>query len=85
MFNVVIYKNKGCMKCRFTIRKFKSAGINPKVNYFDDEALSYAKQKGYGSAPLVQIYNKDNTLIDEWSDLNISKINKYIAKFKNKK
>lgn len=81
---VRLYKNPGCMKCKFTIRKFKEAGINPITEYFDEASRRYAQHEGYSAAPLVQIYNDDGALIDEWNDLNIKKIDEYIEKFKHK-
>ena len=70
---------EGCQKCKLTDRIFKSKGLNSKLQLFTPDKLAYAKSKGMRVSPLVQVFDDNGVLIDEWNDFNVDKI-KYWGK-----
>lgn len=69
-----IYHTPKCHKCRITDKKLKEAGRDSSLIPITDDLISYMKSKGMTSAPLVRVTDDEGTLIDEWSNLNVQKI-----------
>lgn len=72
---IEINYSEGCQKCRLTDRILSSKGKNTKMKLFTPEKIAYAKGKGMRVSPLVQVFDDDGVLLDEWNDFNINKIN----------
>lgn len=83
-----MYTKPGCPKCRITKNRLDAAGYKvsqiilnvSQPSQYEDRLLKSFKAKGYRSLPVVQVYEKDNQLIDEWNDLNVDKLNEYTKK-----
>lgn len=69
-----IYHTENCQKCKLTARKLRGAGRNVIEELIDSEKVVYMKSKGLSSAPLVQVLDSDGVLVDEWSNMNVTKI-----------
>ena len=75
---VTIYTNQNCVACEQTKKAFDKAGVNYETKDLRShpEALETFLNKGYRSAPIVV------TETDEWSGLNLYKIQQTIQKSK---
>lgn len=65
-----------------TKRMFDNGGVPYEERPITDEVRERLRGIGVTSAPYVEIYDGD-TLIDEWSQLRIPKIENTIRKVKN--
>lgn len=72
-----IYHTPGCQKCKLTDRKLKASGLDSALIPITDELITYMHSKGMTSAPLVRVTDDNGVLIDEWSDMNVAKIQHY--------
>lgn len=74
---VEVFYNEGCQKCRMTIDIFKRKGVKVIATPMTDEIISKSKERGWRVAPIVQVTDDDNTLLDEWNDFRVDKINRW--------
>lgn len=72
---IEINYSEGCQKCRMTNKILSSKGKNTLMKPFTSEKIDYAKSKGMKVAPLVQVFDDEGKLLDEWNDFNTKKIN----------
>ena len=77
-----VYYKLNCPKCRLTIAQLKQLPVKVSKIYVDvtdtsaDSQLSKLKQAGYKSFPVVKVFDHEQQ-IDEWSDFQTDKINKW--------
>lgn len=75
-----IYHTEHCMKCKVTSMQLEIPSemiLISRTKHINEDIISYMDQKGLTSAPLVQVFDDDDQLIDEWNDFNLTKIKKY--------
>lgn len=86
MVNITVFRKDNCPKCELTIRQFEYAGLKPTVKaIFETSGAEtpafreiHEAHPEIKSAPYVEVRDEHNTLIDAWSDFEISKIRQHI-------
>lgn len=72
---IQIYGKPGCTKCRMTKQ------LLPKAEYtelqLDDPLFATFRAQGVLSMPVVQVFDDDNQVVDEWSDFQVDKVKQY--------
>lgn len=75
-----IYHTERCMKCKVTSMQLGIPSemiLISRTKHINEDIISYMDQKGLTSAPLVQVFDENDQLADEWNDFNLNKIKKY--------
>lgn len=80
--NVKVFYKDNCVKCKLTIRQFRSKGIEPKlVNALEqsnsNEMLDKFRMENMRAFPVVKV-SDDNGTILKWNDFDADKIKEAI-------
>lgn len=79
--HALIYHTPNCMKCRLTSNLLKipvKMEIVDRIKNIRPDIIQHMDMQNMKSAPLVQVLDEDDNLIEEWNDFKpdeISKIN----------
>lgn len=77
--HALIYHTPNCMKCRLTSNLLKipvKMEIVDRIKNIRPDIIQHMDMQNMKSAPLVQVLDDDDNLIEEWNDFKPDEINK---------